>query len=560
MWITAQRGGPLLPKSLDKKPLFRKLESKFFCYKSIGLLIFHHELHLCSLIWNIRSISQKSTNMKFSHLIILLSTMFFLVAVSPAYSQCPPIYIFTGESADDWFGYEVASAGDVDNDGYDDLIVGAPISFFYENDPGWAYVFSGLTGDTIHVFTGEAAADRFGGSVASAGDVNNDGYADLIVSAFRNSASDTIAGRAYVFSGQTGDTLYVFTGEAAEDVFGLSVASAGDVNNDGFDDLIVGAFGNDAGGSRAGRAYVFSGLNGDTLHIFTGEAEGDLFGNSVAAAGDVNNDGFDDLIVGAVWNDAGGSNAGRAYVFSGQTGDTLFIFTGNQEFDEFATSVASAGDVNNDGFDDLIVGAHRNDAGGNAAGRAYVFSGQSGDTLYVFTGEEGDYLGHSVASAGDVNNDGFNDLIVGAFLADGVDSNAGRAYVFSGQTGSTIYVFTGEARLNYFGGSVASAGDVNNDGFADLIVGAYRNDAGGTEAGRAYVFSGRYFCCGDPNGDGLVNVDDVDFLIDFYFYGGATPSPYIASDVNCDGSVDIADITYLAAYINGTGAPPCCVE
>ena len=499
--------------------------------------------------------------MKFSKLNFLLSIMFLVVAVSPAHTQCPPVYTFTAEAAGDQFGISVASAGDVNNDGFDDLIVGAWLNDAGGTWAGRAYVFSGQNGDTIYVFTGEAAFDNLGFSVSGAGDVNNDGFDDLIVGAPHNDAGGSQAGRAYVFSGKTGDTIYIFTGEAGGDRFGQSVASAGDVNNDGFDDIIVGAHRNDAGGGSAGRAYVFSGQTGDTLYVFTGEAQGDQFGQSVASAGDVNNDGFDDLIVGAALNDAGGTVAGRAYVFSGQSGDTLNVFTGEESGDYFGWSVASAGDVNGDGFDDLIVGAYLNDAGGTAAGRAYVFSGQTGDTLYVFTGKAaGDQFGWSVASAGDVNNDGFDDLIVGAFRNDAGGTDAGRAYVFSGQSGDTIYVFTGEAAGDFFGRSVASAGDLNNDGFDDLIVGASFNDAAGFNAGRAYVFSGQYFCCGDPNGDGLVNVDDVDFLIDFYFYGGATPFPYIASDLNCDGSVNIADITYLAAYINGNGAAPCCAQ
>ena len=239
----------------------------------------------------------------------------------------------------------------------------------------------------------------------------------------------------------------------------------------------------------------------------------------------------------------------------------LYIFTGEAAGDNFGQSVASAGDVDNDGFDDLIVGAEGNNAGGFDAGRAYVYSGQTGDIIYVFNGEATeDHFGRSVASAGDVNNDGFDDIIVGAIFNDAGGIDAGRAYVFSGQSGETLYVFTGEAAEDRFGHSVASAGDLNNDGFDDLIVGAIKNDAGGTRAGRAYVFSGHGCLCADANGDSLINFDDVDFLMNFYFYSGGTPLPYIASDVNCDGSVNIADITYLAAYINGTGAPPCCAE
>jgi len=480
------------------------------------------------------------------------------------------LHIFTGEAAFDRFGSPVASAGDVNNDGYDDLIVGALVSDTGDSSTGRAYVFSGQTGDTIYVFTGEAAEDRFGQKVASAGDVDNDGFDDLIVGAIFNNAGGSGAGRAYVFSGQSGDTIHVFTGEAERDAFGNSVASAGDVDNDGFDDLIVGASHNGAVAFYSGRAYVFSGKTGDTIYVFTGVDKGDQFGFSVASAGDVNNDGFDDLIVGEPYNDSGGVWAGRAYVFSGQTGDTIHVFTGEAARDNFGNSVASAGDVDNDGFDDLIVGASHNGAAGTWAGRAYVFSGQSGDTIHVFTGEgEFDAFGHSVSSAGDVDNDGFDDLIVGApfieRLSEGdssIDISAngvGRAYVFSGQSGDTIYVFTSDTTGDLFGHSVASGGDVNSDGFDDLIVGAIRNDAGGTNAGRAYVFSGKGECiCADANGDSLVNVDDVDFLVDFYFYGGATPFLYFASDMNCDGSVDIADITYLAAYLNGTGAPPCC--
>ncbi|MCH7879476.1 MAG: FG-GAP repeat protein [candidate division Zixibacteria bacterium] len=233
-----------------------------------------------------------------------------LLTASAAQSQYPPLYVFTGEAVDDMFGYSVSGAGDVNNDGFADLIVGAFQNDAGGNEAGRAYVYSGRTGGLLHTFTGEAVGDVFGGSVSGAGDVNNDGFADLIVGAFNNDAGGNSAGRAYVYSGQTGALLHTFTAEAADDWFGVSVSGAGDVNNDGFADLIVGAWTNDAGGSDAGRAYVYSGQTGTLLHTFTGEAASDVFGFSVSGAGDVNNDGFADLIVGAILNDAGGSDAG----------------------------------------------------------------------------------------------------------------------------------------------------------------------------------------------------------------------------------------------------------
>jgi hypothetical protein len=383
----------------------------------------------------------------------------------------------------------------------------------------------------------------------------------LVIAAFALWLGTASPVRAEITHGQ----LYTFTGEAANDNFGYSVSGAGDVNNDGYADLIVGAYAKFAGGPFVGRAYVYSGQTGALLYTFTGAAAGDYFGYSVSGAGDVNKDGYADLIVGACQNDAGGPNAGRAYVYSGQTGALLYTFTGEAISDYFGHSVSGAGDVNNDGYADLIVGAPYNDAGGSDAGRAYVYSGQTGALLYTFTGEAADdNFGYSVSGAGDVNSYGYADLIVGAPYNDAGGSNAGRAYVYSGQTGDFLYIFTGEAAGDRFGVSVSGAGDVNKDGYPDLIVGAYLNDAGGTDAGRAYVYScPKPYLCGDVNADVKVKVSDVVYLINYLFKGGPAPlcppAPYLTcGDANGDGKVTVADVVYLINYLFKGGPLPVC--
>jgi hypothetical protein len=482
------------------------------------------------------------------------------------YSGHTGVICFTGEAVGDSLGFSVSGAGDVNNDGYDDLIVGANGNDAGGESAGRTYVYSGQTGGQLWIFTGEAAGDNFGNSVSGAGDVDNDGYDDLIVGAHFNDAGGENAGRAYVYSGQTSALLRTFTGEAANDYFGRSVSGAGDVNDDGYDDLIVGAPQNDAGGTNAGRAYVYSGQTGDLLWTFTAEAAVDWFGRSVSGAGDVNNDGYDDLIVGADANNVGGDDAGRAYVYSGQTGGLLWTFTGEASLDHFGRSVSGAGDVNDDGYDDLIVGAYMNDAGGSDAGRAYVYSGQTGDLLLTFTGEaEGDRFGNSVSGAGDVNNDGYVDLIVGAYFNDAGGSGAGRAYVFSGRSGSLLCTFDGEAVINRFGFSVSGAGDVNNDGFDEVIVGAHGNDAGGSQAGRAYVCGCQVeepYNCGDVNNDGVVNVGDAIYILNYLFKHGPAPVPSLCvGDVNNDDAVNVGDAIYILNWLFKSGPAPdpnCC--
>jgi hypothetical protein len=325
------------------------------------------------------------------------------IGMRDSLAECLPLHTFTGEAAGDYFGSSISGAGDVDADGYD-VIVGAFSSDVHGSYTGRAYVYSGRTGALVHVFTGEAAGDRFGFSVSGGGDMDNDGYADVIVGAYGNDAGGMFAGRVYVYSGRMWESLWTVAGEAPGDYFGTSVADAGDVNGDGCADFVVGASYNDATGTDAGRAYVYSGKAGDLLLVLSGEAPGDGFGHAVAGAGDVNADGFADLVIGALYNDANGIEAGRAYVYSGRSGERLWTFTGESAGDWFKLSVSGAGDVNADGHADVIVGARANDELGHNTGMAYVFSGRTGISIRDFTGEaDQDYLGTSISGASDIN-------------------------------------------------------------------------------------------------------------------------------------------------------------
>ena len=376
----------------------------------------------------------------------------------------------------------------MNGDGFDDLIVGADRDDDNGSNSGSARVFSGLDGSVLHTFLGDAAGDYFGRSVSGAGDVNGDGFADLIVGAPDDDDNGSNSGSARVFSGVDGSVLHTFLGDAAGDYFGRSVSGAGDVNGDGFADLIVGAD-DDDNGADSGSARVFSGADGSVLHTFLGDATLDLFGRSVSGAGDVNGDGFADLIVGASGDDDNGSESGSARVFSGVDGSVLHTFLGDAAGDSFGSSVSGAGDVNGDGFDDLIVGAFGDDDNGSNSGSARVFSGVDGSVLHTFLGDAAnDRFGRSVSGAGDVNGDGFDDLIVGADRDDDNGSNSGSARVFSGVDGRVLHTFLGDAANDRFGFSVSGAGDVNGDGFADLIVGAFLDDNNGSDSGSARVF------------------------------------------------------------------------
>ncbi len=545
-----------------------------------------------------------------------------------------------GVDPNDRAGFSVASAGDVNGDGFDDFLIGA-----FAADPGGdseageTYLVFGAAGgwnasldlstlDGTNGFRldGIDAVDRSANSVAGAGDVNGDGFADLIIGAyFGDRTGDDNAGEAYVVFGRAsgwsasldlstlnGTTGFRVLGADPNDFAGFSVAGAGDVNGDGFDDVIIGARGGDPGGrDGAGEAYVvfgrasgwsstfdvstISGANGFRLD---GIDAGDQFGYVVAGAGDVNGDGLADLIVGAQTGDPGGrSDAGETYIVFGRTsgwgaaeamsaldGTNGFRLDGVDQLDNAGFSVASAGDINADGFDDLIIGALFADPGGDSnAGETYVVFGRASGwsaslALSALNGTNGfridgidasDVSGFSVASAGDFNGDGFDDVIIGAFLADpGGDSDAGESYVVFGRAsgwgasfdlstlnGNNGFRLDGIDPDDQSGVSVTAAGDINGDGFDDIIVGAPNGDPGGdANAGEAYVIFGA--APGEAvvrTGTNLANTiygsDQSDFL---FGLGGNDTLIGAGGNDNMDGGSGVDTAVFIATSTAAT--------
>ncbi|MFT7619265.1 MAG: hypothetical protein ACI97A_002915 [Planctomycetota bacterium] len=400
------------------------------------------------------------------------------------FAQFSTHYTKNGLSINSSFGASVSTAGDVNGDGFTDFIVGAPLNDFNGINDGAMFVYSGLTGALIYSRAG-LSGDQYGLSVSDAGDVNADGFDDFIVGAPFDDTNGPAAGAAYLYSGATGNLLYAIGGLTGDN-FGTSVSGAGDVNADGFDDFIIGSPRNGAGGTDSGSIYVYSGINGAFLFTKFGFA-GDQLGRAVSAAGDVDADGYDDVIVGSPFNDFGGTDAGAAYIFSGLTSSILFSKAGTLG-SNFGWSVDGTGDVNRDGFDDVIVGSPVTGTAGPNSGASFVYSGIDASQLYSNIGNSGDLFGWSVAGAGDVNGDGFADFIVGAPLNDGAANNGGAIAIYSGIDGALLSTAAGAGAGNNLGYSVDGAGIINFDQFNDVIVGSPGVSTGAVP-GTAQVFT-----------------------------------------------------------------------
>ena len=493
---------------------------------------------------------------------------------------------------------------------------------------------SALTASQGITLFGADPRDESGFSVSRAGDVNRDGFDDWLIGAphANGSTNNTSnAGEAYLVFGSavppaTIDLANVGTtipgtklfGLDIDDVSGMAVSAAGDVNGDGFQDLIVGAYeadGNTNGKPDSGESFLIFGksvwpatINLSSVGIttpgvrFLGADAGDYSGCSVGAAGDINGDGFDDLIIGA-YKAYGANNtnsfAGKSYLIFGAASfagtidlSTIGVtvagakFFGSEANDFSGRTVNGAGDINGDGFDDLVIAAPYADASTNSkseAGDVYVvFGGQTIPTaidltdvgttvpgMILFGSRAGDYSGRSVSGAGDVNGDGFDDLLIGAIFGDAKDNlklNAGDSFLVFGSAlppatvslasvgGSVPGIkFYGADTLDNSGRSVSSAGDVNGDGFDDLLIGAYSADGSGnlkSNAGDSYVVFGAATMPIeiDQANVGVSVPGIVLFGIDKDDFSGRSVSG--AGDVNGDGFSDFLIGAHQADALN----------
>ena len=400
------------------------------------------------------------------------------ISFSPVEAQTR-LYELTDHSGQ--FGISACGVGDVDNDGQPDFAVGAPEvtdANCQGARGGRVLIYSGKTGSLIRTLDANNGSNpsNFGFSIASAGDVNGDGYPDIIVGdPLWSSLPQCGQGRVLIFSGLDGTVLRTLYGNAYPtgfELFGWSVANAGDTNGDGVPDVVVGAIeGSNSSGIQSGYARVFSGADGSVLSTFGGSFSQDKYGWSVSGAGDINHDGYADIIVGSPYSSYSGEN-GSVTVYSGRDGSPLLLYG---DWDRGGT-VGSLGDVDRDGYPDFFM---------QSINAVEIVSGRTGGSIYELAGSG------KGAAAGDVNNDGWPDIAV--FYQDG------NAKVFSGESGGVLYEYSGIADYH---GCVASAGDLNQDGKADLIVGH-----GSAGLARVYLSAcpvPRYYCDAKMNSLGCI--------------------------------------------------------
>ncbi|MDD3006900.1 MAG: VCBS repeat-containing protein [Candidatus Pacebacteria bacterium] len=456
------------------------------------------------------------------------------------------------------YGKVATLAGDVNGDGKSDFLVTARAYTGSYNTEGAAFLYygtaSGVSTTPAWSYISGVAYSHLGHSASAAGDVNDDGYDDIIVAA---DGWGNYSGRLYLFfgsiNGLSAQPDWTYEGTQANQNLGQSVSNAGDINGDGFDDIVAGAhYYTETGLSHQGKAFVFYGnvygFSNTPDWTVTGGEAGALLGFSVSDAGDVNKDGYSDILIGAPA--VGSVNEGKAYLYLGsETGlpsSPSRVFADGTANSYFGNPVSLGGDINNDGYPDVLIGASRYDNIKKDAGAVFAYyggaSGLAASPSWSSYGSQADaYYGCGYYTAGDVNGDGFSDIIVGSCMYDGDLVNEGQASVFlgsaAGLASSPIWTKEGDYTNASFGWYASTAGNVDGDATGDFLVSSYKYQDS-TVGGQAYLFLGS-----DEGGGWLAEVctggidEDNDGYVD-------------ELDTDCDTGVDKMNVTVNVSTVD----------
>ena len=383
-------------------------------------------------------------------LAIVFSSLGYSQLAMPQTSGTDPVFTLDptllGVTQGNFYCGALDFSPDVNNDGYMEILVGFPAM-------RQVFMADGKTGSAIHTINGDISSTAFGASMMPLNDINGNGLADFAVGDTSTiSPLNNNDGSVYVYDG-SGALLYQVFGTSAGEAFGTALANMGDITNDGVDDFAVSAL-------ASSRVYVFNGATGQSVYppiIYTPWAIS-AFGSALANVGDVDNDGINDVAVGAPMVSSAGwtmLNNGAVYIYSGANGALINSLFGYVSAQNFGRSLVSA-DITGDGMKELIVGASY---ANSLQGTAYVYSGSAFNLLTQITGSSSGTLFGSTLAAGDLNMDGFNDLVVG-------HSSTGLVYSFHGPGATASYNYGDSAMAPV----LVASGDYNTDGFDDILV------------------------------------------------------------------------------------------